>query len=157
MTLVGKRAEIINYLGGEVEFIEFINENKTKGVILKDIAELISKEIEKKTGGVYSVSQGTVSNTLSELGYKLNNATKQYVKPMEIQERKLDEIDRLRAQDAQSYTVTKTYRFKPEIINDVEKILKAQYPNLKSYQAINLILKEYKEKYMPKENIQDEK
>ena len=76
---------------------------------------------------------------------------------MEIQERKLDEIERLRAQDAQSYTVTKTYRFKPEIINDVEKILKAQYPNLKSYQAINLILKEYKEKYMPKENIQYEK
>ena len=66
MELVGKKGEIIKHLGGEVEFIEFINENKTKGVILKDIAELISKEIEKKTGGAYSVSQGTVSNVLVE-------------------------------------------------------------------------------------------
>ena len=49
-----------------MEFIEFINVNKTKGITLKDIAELISKEIEKKTGGAYSVSQGTVSNVLVE-------------------------------------------------------------------------------------------
>ncbi len=142
---MNKFERLIKDLGGLEKLIELVNKYKAEGLSQDDITNNVIKEA-KKVDEEINVSSSLLFKKIIENGYSVVGC--KYVLPIKLEPVKLDLEDYKFFMETE-FNKDYTGKFNKELFEDFEKTIKSLYPNQPTYKVLNLVLKEFLDKYNP--------